>query len=61
MDYSTLSPLAQFIANFGFPIVACGALFWYMVKESRENRAVVENNTKAIMALAAKINDKEDG
>lgn len=39
MDPSTIG---QFIGTYGFPIVACGALFWYIVKEQRDTRAVLE-------------------
>lgn len=49
MDVATIG---QLIGSYGFPIVACGALFWYIVKEQRETRAVlnelksiIENNT----------------
>lgn len=39
MDISTIG---QLIGSYGFPIVACGALFWYIVKEQRETRAVLQ-------------------
>ena len=46
------SAIGQLISSYGFPIVACGALFWYIVKEQRETRAVldelkqiIQNNT----------------
>lgn len=49
MDVATIG---QLIGSYGFPIVACGALFWYIVKEQRETRAVldelkeiIQNNT----------------
>lgn len=49
MDIATIG---QLIGSYGFPIVACGALFWYIVKEQRETRAVldelksiIQNNT----------------
>lgn len=50
MDIATIG---QLIGSYGFPIVACGALFWYIVKEQRETRAVldelksiIQNNTE---------------
>lgn len=50
MDIATIG---QFIGSYGFPIVACGALFWYIVKEQKETRAVlaelksiIQNNTE---------------
>lgn len=49
MDPGTIG---QFISTYGFPIVACGALFWYIVKEQRDTREVlnqlkeiIQNNT----------------
>lgn len=53
-----ISQLGTLISQYGFPIVACGALFWYIVKESRENRKVTEElrdivkaNTEAMKEL----------
>lgn len=50
MDIGTVG---QMIGSYGFPIVACGALFWYIVKEQRDTRAVldelkriIQNNTE---------------
>lgn len=42
MDASQITTL---ISNVGFPIAVTIALFWYMVKEGREQRKVIENNT----------------
>lgn len=49
MDWQAVG---QLIGSYGFPIVACGALFWYIVKEQRDTRAVldelksiIQNNT----------------
>lgn len=42
MDASQITTL---ISNVGFPIAVTVALFWYMVKEGREQRKVIENNT----------------
>lgn len=35
MDASTVQ---QLISNLGFPIVACGALFWYMNRQEERHR-----------------------
>jgi hypothetical protein len=50
--------VTQLIGSLGFPIVCCGALFWYLVKEKdahkeemEELRKSVEANTTAIQAL----------
>lgn len=50
--------VTQLIGSLGFPIVCCGALFWYLVKEKdahteemEELRKSVEANTSAINSL----------
>ena len=52
--------ITQIIGSLGFPIVCCGALFWYMIKEKdahktemEELRKSVEANTRAINNLCA--------
>ena len=45
MDIATIG---QLIGSYGFPIVACGALFWYIVKEQRETRAVLDELKRII-------------
>ena len=61
MDISTLT---QLIGSYGFPIVACGALFWYIVKEQRENRkvqdelkAAIQNNTEVMNKLCEAVRE----
>lgn len=41
--------IANLIGQYGFPMVACGALFWYIVHEQRETRKVMEE-LKAIIS-----------
>ena len=62
MDVNTL---IQLIGSLGFPIVACGALFWYMVKSDDQHKEEMDkmsealnNNTSALLKLTEKI-DKE--
>ena len=50
--------IANMIGNYGFPIVCCGAMFWYMIKkdtqhkeESENMRKAIENNTLVIQQL----------
>ena len=45
-----ISQIGTLISQYGFPIVACGALFWYIVKESRENRKVTEELREIVKA-----------
>lgn len=30
--------VANMIGNYGFPIVCCGAMFWYMVKKTHSTK-----------------------
>lgn len=48
MDYAQITNL---ISTVGFPIVVCGAMFWYMVTENRAMREVIDNNTKVLIEL----------
>lgn len=62
--------ITQLIGSLGFPIVCCGALFWFMIKEKdahsaemEEIRKSVEANTLAINSLCAHlggVNNAED-
>lgn len=62
MDINTL---IQLVGSLGFPIVACGALFWRMVKsderhieEMNKMSEALNNNTSALVKLTEKL-DKE--
>lgn len=62
MDINTL---IQLVGSLGFPIVACGALFWRMVKSDEQHKEemnkmseALNNNTAALVKLTEKI-DKE--
>nr|DAI89769.1 MAG TPA: YvrJ protein family protein [Caudoviricetes sp.] len=62
MDINTL---IQLVGSLGFPIVACGALFWRMVKSDEQHKEemykmseALNNNTNAIVKLTEKL-DKE--
>ena len=43
--------IVQIVTTVGFPIVAAGAMFWYIVKEMGEMRKVVAENTRVISQL----------
>lgn len=58
--------VANMIGNYGFPVVCCGAMFWYMIKkdtqhkeESENMRKAIENNTLVIQQLVH--NFKKEG
>ena len=55
-----IAAIGQLIGSYGFPIVACGALFWYLVKAGREMRTIVQQNTTVIAQLLEHLK-KEDG
>lgn len=50
--------IGQLIASLGFPIIACGALFWYINKQSDHHkeeilsmRTTIEANTTVLAEL----------
>lgn len=59
--------ITQAIGSLGFPIVACIALFWRMVK-SDEQRTIdnekmsdaLNNNTLALVKLTEKLGDEKE-
>lgn len=56
--------IIQAVSTIGFPIVACAALFWYIISESRATRQILEENTivltKVITLLSKWLGDEED-
>lgn len=60
-----VNSLIQLVGSLGFPIVACGALFWYMVKSDEQHKEemnkmseALNNNTSALLKLTERL-DKE--
>jgi len=54
--------LIQLIGSLGFPIVACGALFWRMLKSDEQHveemtkmSEALNNNTSAILKLTERL------
>lgn len=65
MDVNTI---IQIISSLGFPIVMCGALFWYMVKQRQVHQEETEHlkdtiveNTKVLAELTTLIEILTDG
>lgn len=61
MDISTITSL---VTTVGFPIVMCGALFWYMMKQDEQHKetldklsTALDNNTLALTKLESKLKD----
>ena len=59
MDVNTL---IQLTGSLGFPVVACGALFWRMVKSDEQHAEemnkmseALNNNTSALVKLTEKL------
>ena len=42
MDPNSISLVGNFVNQYGFPMVVAGALFWYIVVETRANRKVID-------------------
>lgn len=60
-----VNSLIQLVGSLGFPIVACGALFWRMVKSDEQHKEemnkmseALNNNTSALLKLTERL-DKE--
>lgn len=53
-----VNDVTMLIQTVGFPIVCCGALFWYMIKQDEKHdretdalRQAIDNNTSIITKL----------
>jgi hypothetical protein len=60
-----VNSLIQLVGSLGFPVVACGALFWRMVKSDEQHKEemnkiseALNNNTSALVKLTERL-DKE--
>lgn len=58
--------LVQIVSNLGFPIAMCGALFWYINKqtelhkeEMHELKQSIDNNTLVITKLYERLTNHE--
>ena len=61
-----VSSIVQIIGSLGFPIAACIAVFWYLMKESENHKAEVnklsealQNNTLALTKLCDELEKGE--
>lgn len=57
-----VNSLIQLVGSLGFPIVACGALFWRMVKSDEQHKEemnkmseALNNNTSALLRLTERL------
>lgn len=51
MDISLIEQLGKIVGQYGFPVIVSGALFWYIVVESRANRKTINELQEAISEL----------
>jgi preprotein translocase subunit YajC len=59
----TVNDIVTIIQSVGFPVVMCGALFWYMISQTKEHAAESKEMREAINALnvaITKLTDKLD-
>lgn len=45
------SVIIQLVGSLGFPIVCCGALFWFVVKKTEALEQTIEDNTRILQRL----------
>lgn len=57
-----VNSIIQLVGSLGFPIVACGALFWRMIKSDEQHKEemtkmseALNNNTSALVKLTEKL------
>ena len=58
-----VNDIISLIQSVGFPVVMCGALFWYMINQTKEHAAESKEMREAISALnvaITKLTDKLD-
>ena len=59
-----MSAVTQAVSTLGFPIVMCGAMFWYMVKEKDSHKEEMNSVTEALnnnTLMLQKLCDRLDG
>lgn len=59
----TVNDIITIIQSVGFPVVMCGALFWYMISQTKVHAAESKEMREAINALnvaITKLTDKLD-
>lgn len=56
----TVNDIISLIQSVGFPVVMCGALFWYMINQTKEHAAESKEMRDAINALNVAITKLAD-
>lgn len=64
MKAMDMNAVTTAISTLGFPIVMCGAMFWYMIKEKDAHKAEMDSVTEALnnnTLILQKLCDRLDG
>lgn len=63
----TIQAIVQVIQSVGFPIVCCGALFWYMIKQRDVHKdemdkmtTAINNNTQVLTQIITMLGGKDN-
>ena len=59
-----VNQVIQIVSTLGFPIVMCGAMFWYMLKEKDTHKEEMNSITEALnnnTLILQKLCDRLDG
>lgn len=63
----TIQAIVQVIQSVGFPIVCCGALFWYMIKQRDAHKdemdkmtTAINNNTQVLTQIITMLGGKDN-
>lgn len=60
MDANMINTLGTLVGTLGFPIVCCGALFWYMTKQAALHAKESKEMQQAIADLKIAITELTD-
>lgn len=60
MDANVINTLGTLVGTLGFPIVCCGALFWYMTKQAALHATESKEMRQAIADLKIAITELTD-
>lgn len=55
-----ITEIMKLISSYGFPIVACVALFLFNSRTIAELKATIDNNTQVMLRLVEKMKKEDD-
>lgn len=55
-----ITEIMKLISSYGFPIVACIALFLFNSRTINELKATIDNNTQVMLRLVEKMKKEDD-